>query len=139
MLTSLSFSLPMMSSVTPSSPLLPNNSIINELLRQLNESPPSPSGANGSSSINLTQDQVSELLRCFRQQQEALASLVHPTSTTPLRTNQLGTSNNLNPSLNSFAGPTKPPEYYNNAKYEDIISKPMKPPYDGSSDQLIRS
>jgi hypothetical protein len=110
--------------------------VINELLRHLNENPTSPSGASGPSSINLTQNQVSELLQCFQQQQETLTSLLQLTSNSPLRTPHLRTSVNSNQSR-SFAGSTKPPEYYNNAKYEDIISKPMKPPYDGSSDQLI--
>ncbi len=32
---------------------------------------------------------------------------------------------------------TKNPEYYNNVKYEDIISKPLKPSYDGSAEHLI--
>jgi hypothetical protein len=31
----------------------------------------------------------------------------------------------------------RPPSYYNNAKYEDIACKPIKPLYDGSEDQLI--
>ncbi len=31
----------------------------------------------------------------------------------------------------------KTPEYYNTAKYEDLISKPIKPVYDSSSEQLV--
>jgi hypothetical protein len=41
------------------------------------------------------------------------------------------------PSGRQFIPTRKPPEYYNNAKYEDINSKPIKPLYDGSSEQLI--
>jgi hypothetical protein len=83
------------------------------------------------------QGQVSELLQCFWQQQDAIAALINSNSPSPLRTPQLGTLSAPGQSSYSIAASTKPPEYYNNAKYEDIISKPMKPSYNGSSDQLI--
>jgi hypothetical protein len=63
--------------------------------------------------------------------------LTSSTSNTQMCTSQSGFPPPLGQSPSSFASFTRPPEYYNNAKYEDIISKPLKPPYDGSSEQLI--
>jgi len=33
--------------------------------------------------------------------------------------------------------PPSIPEYFNNAKYEDIVCKPLKPLYDGTLDNLV--
>jgi hypothetical protein len=67
------------------------------------------------------------LITLLRQQQTAIATLTQQATSS---------GQSLPPDRHSI--PThKPPEYYNNAKYEDIISKPIKLLYDGSSEQLI--
>ncbi len=76
-------------------------------------------------------EQLQELLVRFQQQQQMINTLLqqqqHATSTlTPTTSTQ-----RANPQ--SF----KTPDYYNIAKYEDIICKGIKPAYDGSPDQLI--
>lgn len=126
-----------MSNITPSSPVLTDNGVINDLLRQLNDSTSTPGDDSASSSVRVSSEQLSALLRCVQQQQEALAAMTTPRSPNRFRTPQ--TINNLNSSHQpaSFVHTTKTPEYYNNAKYEDLISKPLKPPYDGSSEQLV--
>lgn len=75
----------------------------------------------------LSHEHLTALLQLFRRQQSMIAALTAntaPASPTP-SPQQFSTSSH------------KPPEYYNNAKYEDIISKPIKPLYDGSSEQLV--
>jgi hypothetical protein len=65
---------------------------------------------------NISQEQVALLLQRLQEQQATIARLLQ---------------NNTN------TNKPKTADYYNIAKYEDIICKGIKPPYDGSSDQLI--
>jgi hypothetical protein len=120
------------SSITPATPTHQDNDIVNDLLRQLNDNT-SPSGtASEPTSITLTTEQISTLLQFFKQQQELIALMTvdmntHATNALP------GTSSHvLNPHHH-----IKMPKYYNNAKYKDIICKPIKPSYNGSSEQLL--
>jgi hypothetical protein len=112
-----------MSTITPAKPAQ-DESNINDILRQLDETSASPTDDTTTSISNV---QLSALLQMLRQQQTAINALT-AASTTPRQTQNHG---------QLHAGTHKPPEYYNNAKYEDIISKPIKPPSDGSSEQLI--
>jgi hypothetical protein len=80
-----------------------------------------------SSPLHLSQEQLSALLQLFRRQQSTITTLL---------ANATPASPTHSPRPASRI-PHKLPEYYNNAKYEDIISKPIKPLYDGSSEQLV--
>lgn len=125
-----------MSNITPASPIPQTNNMINDLLRQINDTTNTPGTPGVSSTVSISTDQLTVLLQCLQQQQEAFATMTH---------NNLTHASGVNPSSNlsnssGISLPTttiKNPEYYNNAKYEDIISKPIKPNYDGSSEQLI--
>jgi len=66
-------------------------------------------------------------MTCFQQQQEALQSFL-PKSTPE-----------LSPKTSSVPGDAliNLLDHYNKAKYEDIICRPLKPPYDGMPDQLV--
>jgi hypothetical protein len=67
---------------------------------------------------------VRDLLARFQQQQQLIDMLLQQqqAQSSPQQTQQ----------------PTKKiPDYYNIAKYEDIICRGIKPPYDGTPDQLI--
>jgi hypothetical protein len=115
-----------MSTITPAKATNHNN-VINDLLRQIGESPLAPDPVTDTSTSSLSQDHLSALLSLIQQQQHTIDALNNPpTLLAP-------TTHIPQPSLSN----RRPPEYYNNAKYEDIISKPLKPLYDGSSEQLI--
>jgi hypothetical protein len=108
-----------MSTITPAKATNHNN-VINALLSQIGESPLAPDSVPDTS--DLLQNHLSAILSLIQQQQHTIDALNNPppTPVPPIPPSQ-----------------RKPPEYYNNAKYEDIISKPLKPLYDGSSEQLI--
>jgi hypothetical protein len=113
------------SDVTPHTPVQQTNQIINDLLRQLNANDNTPTEQGGSSSPVQTDSQLQLLLQCCRQQQAMIAELTQQRSAS--------SSNNVA----NIITPAKAPDYYNNARYEDIICKPVKPAYDGSADQLV--
>jgi hypothetical protein len=62
-----------MSNITPSSPTTQDNTIMNDLLHQLNNNKYVTDENTGSSPINLSHAQLSALLQTFQQQQAALA------------------------------------------------------------------
>lgn len=68
--------------------------------------------------VHLSLDQVALILQHFQHQQDTIDKL--------LQQEQQNKSNKA-----------KTPDYYNIAKYEDIICKGIKPPHDGSSEHLI--
>jgi hypothetical protein len=115
-----------MSTITPVKPAH-DESNINDILCQLDETSASSTDDTTQSTTRISNVQLSALLQMLRQQQTAINALT-TASTTPRQTQNHG---------QLHAGIHKSPEYYNNAKYEDIISKPIKLPYDGSSEQLI--
>jgi hypothetical protein len=115
-----------MSAITPAKPTN-DNSIITDLLNQLGDTLPPTSDDPESSQPHLSQDQLSALLQLFRRQQSTITTLL---------ANATPASPTHSPRPASRV-PLKPPEYYTNAKYEDIISKPIKPLYDGSSEHLV--
>jgi hypothetical protein len=115
-----------MSTITPAKPPQ-DESNINDLLCQLEETSASSTDDTTPLTTGILDLQLSALLQMLRQQQTAINALT-AASNTPRQTLHHG---------QPHVGIPKPPEYYNNAKYEDIISKPIKPPYDGSSEQLI--
>jgi len=62
--------------------------------------------------VHLTTDQFTTLLQCYEKQQQD--------TNTPLSVPN-----------------TRPQDYYNNAKFEDLACRPITPAYDGSASQLI--
>jgi hypothetical protein len=113
------------SDVTPHTPVQQTNQIINGLLRQLNVNDNTPTEQGGSPSPAQTDSQLQLLLQCCRQQQAMIAELTQQRSASSSTT------------AANIVTPAKAPDYYNNARYEDIICKPVKPAYDGSADQLV--
>jgi hypothetical protein len=111
--------------LTPQTPVQQNNQVVTDLLRQLNANSTSPTDNNGSTQPSVTDSQLQALLQCCRQQQAMIEELT--------RQQQNSSSN----SATNFTAPTKTTDYYNNACYEDIICKPLKPTYDGTADQLV--
>jgi hypothetical protein len=111
-----------MSTITPVNPAHEDTNI-NDILHQLDETSASSTEDTTLSTTSISKEQLSALLQMLRQQQSAINALT-AASTPPKLTPIHG---------ESPYGTHKPPEYYNNAKYEDII----KPPYDGSLEQLI--
>jgi hypothetical protein len=75
----------------------------------------------GQNIIQLTEDQFNTLLKQG-------SSPILPTGPSLPPTPALSTEHTAN---------VIPPSYYNNAKYEDIVCKAIKPSYDGSKDNLI--
>jgi hypothetical protein len=115
-----------MSTVTPAKS--PNSDLtINELINQLEAPSVLPTEGTNSSLTSISGDQLLTLITLLRQQQTAIAT----------RTQQATSSGQSLPPDRHSIPTRKPPEYYNNAKYEDIISKPIKLLYNGSSEQLI--
>jgi hypothetical protein len=76
----------------------------------------------------ISPDELRALLARLQQQQQTIDAL--------LQQQQLpSTAPSVNYQAKSFM--TKTPDYYNIAKYEDIVCKGIKPSYDGSPDNLI--
>jgi hypothetical protein len=102
-----------MSTLTPANAANAEN-IIKDLLDHLGETSASPANGNAPLPNSLSNEHLAALLQLLRQQQTAITTLTNATTTsTPSATPGQASPN-----------PRKPPEYYNNAKYEDIISKP---------------
>jgi hypothetical protein len=70
-------------------------------------------------------DTIRELIQCFRRQQTAIDALATPPPSP------------FQPTLPRYMT-SSTPDYFNNAKYEDIICRPIKPQYDGAPDTLVR-
>jgi len=100
---------------------------INQLFCSIHEGPEDDSGQKRQKFVHLSTDQLTLLMTCFQQQQEALQSFL-PKSTPE-----------LSPKTPSVPGDAliNLLDHYNKAKYEDIICRPLKPPYDGMPDQLV--
>jgi hypothetical protein len=73
-------------------------------------------------------------MQCFQQQQQNMSNLLQ--SNQSMKFSFTASSSNSS-SLSDFWSKIKTADHYNNACYEDIICHPIKPPYDGSPDQLI--
>jgi hypothetical protein len=111
--------------ITPNTPVHQSNQIVNDLLRQLNMASTPPINSDVPSSTTITDGQLKTLLQCFREQQATIEQLM------------ANTQNSSSTSPNNVITLQKHPDYYNNARYKDIICKPIKPAYDGSADQLV--
>jgi hypothetical protein len=113
---------------TPAEKLTQLHSNLTSVLQQLNSNTLTPDPTTGQPSINLNQDQLSDILQCFRQQQDAIQSMIDTTF-----------NNATMPNSTTHRSPATVilPEYYNNAKYEDLVCKPIKPLYDGSPEHLV--
>jgi hypothetical protein len=70
-----------MSTITPASPIPQTNNMINDLLRQINDTTTTPGTTGVSSSISISTDQLTALLQCLQQQQEAIATMTNNNST----------------------------------------------------------
>ncbi len=110
---------------------------MNDLLRQLNNNEYATDDNAGSSPITLSQTQLSALLGTFQQQQAAIAAMTNQTSPRCFCSSATDTTFPSSQQPNTLAGSTKRPEYCNTAKYEDLISIPIRPLYDGSSKQSV--
>jgi hypothetical protein len=108
---------------TPAEKLSQLTSNIHQLLQDLNESNSSQESLNQS----IHRERLSDIMHYFQQQQTAIQDVLGSSSTT-------FTSNSPRCQL-PITTPT--PEYYTNAKYEDLACKPIKPLYDGSPKQLV--
>jgi hypothetical protein len=75
------------------------------------------------------------LMQCFQQPQKDISALLQQQQP---NTN-LNTTSTSPQSISdhSLGARPKPTDHYNNAKYEDIAFRPIKPPYDGSTDHLV--
>jgi len=80
---------------------------------------------NPSIASNISPHDLTELVQCFRRQQtaiDALSKLPTPPSPLPSPPRQ---------------PPAITPDFFSNAKYEDIVCKPFKPQFDGTPDNLV--
>ena len=77
--------------------------------------------------VHLTSDQFDKLIAVFQQ------SVTNAGTNTASHPSQTSITQNLRSSPAS----SRLPEYYNNAKYEDISTKPLSKKYDGSPEGLI--
>jgi hypothetical protein len=84
-----------------------------------NDDSESPASRRPPTYIQLTTDQFEALIHNRSPPSSSDPPLTTPGPTPPSKTS------------------TRQPSYYNNAKYEDIACKPIKPLYDGSEEQLI--
>ncbi len=106
------------------------------MLHQLDDNTITPGEPDDVITIGISNERLSTLLLCFKQQQETIAVMTQSINGQQSR-NQAGITANLSQQVQQSSNYTKNPEYYNNAKYEDIISKPLKPSYDGLPELLI--
>ena len=123
--------------ITPQTPTHPQQENINDLLQQLNDNASPSNAGNPRSNIPITQDQISVLIKCIRDQQEKIDQLMKSAATPP--TSNADNSARLlqSSSMNSSKKQQITPEYYNNAKYEDLICRLIKPSYDGTAEKLV--
>jgi hypothetical protein len=111
--------------ITPQTPIHQSNQIVNDLLHQLNTNGTQETMHDRPTPANITESQLHTLLQCFREQQTMIDELMkHQNASQSAMVAKIIT-------------PAKAPDYYNNARYEDIICKPIKPVYDGTADQLV--
>ncbi len=114
-----------MTSSVPSSPIQPD--IVRRLLTNLNANV-SVSDVQ-TSPLRLTTVELHEIATHIQTQRATIASLTPIPRTT--------TNTPTTPSQGFILRPSRQPDYYNNAKFEDLATRPLKPTYDGSPDQLV--
>jgi hypothetical protein len=113
----------MTSTSTPTSPIQRN---ITDILQEKNNTLQAPQATPNPSSVTINSDTLSNLLLAVQRQQDTISKL------TPALVNS---SSSSMPTTQRHTQALS--EYYNNAKYEEIICKPIKPIYDGSAEQLV--
>jgi hypothetical protein len=74
------------------------------------------------------------LMQCFQCQQQDISNLLQSSASTM---HSPSNSSHTSPSLSDSRSNIKTTDHYNNARYEDIICRPIKPMYDGSPDHLV--
>jgi hypothetical protein len=124
---------------TPTEKLSKLTSDITKILQDLSNNMNSPASPSRQPSTSGQTDRITEILHYFQQQQDKIQKIINTTSPDgisqsnvySIRTPVSPTNRSGKPSASSL------PEYYNNAKYEDIICRPIKPLYDGSPEQLV--
>jgi len=112
---------------TLASPIPQNSSTFNDLIQCLNDTPtdePPPEGKRRKF-VHLASAQFTMLLQCLHQQQRDISNILSKSASS------------LTPTLSGPPSGSRPTDYYNNAKYEDIICHPMKPLYDVSINDLV--
>jgi len=115
-----------MTSAAPSSPHQPD--IVRRLLNNLNANAFSPDVQT--SPLRLTTLELHDIAMHIQSQRTTIASLT-PTSKT---TNTIPSTQSTDITTSRSS---RPPDYYTNAKFEDIATRPLKPIYDGSPEQLV--
>jgi hypothetical protein len=122
---------------TPTHNQSPISTEINDLLRTLQDNADDDHSNKKRKFVHLSADQFTILMKCFQQQQLDISKLVGATTSSP---NQ-NTSDHSVPSPVStqtdLSAKAKLNTYYNTAKLEDIICRPIQPAYDGKPDGLI--
>ncbi len=109
-----------MSHSTPDRQSRPNDveqSPLDILIHALQDTPSVATNGSFTPVHQISPEQLEILLQHFRQQQDTIDKLLGQQSR-----------------QSNYA---KPPDYYNIAKYEDIIWKGIKPAYDRSPDNLV--
>jgi hypothetical protein len=64
-----------MNNITPATPSPQDNTLINDLLHQVNDNLPLSGDDINDASVIISSQQLSALLRCFQQQQELLTTI----------------------------------------------------------------
>jgi hypothetical protein len=104
------------------------------MLCRMQEAPDDESGSKKCKFVHLSTDQFTMPMQCFTQQQKDISTLLQQHNTT---SSTRSTPSSTDDSANQVPKQNKPNDHYNNAKYEDIICRPIKPAYDGTADQLV--
>ena len=107
----------MSSTSTSNTSPLPSSTEVNQLLQDLNQHG-AVSPSRMPSNITITPSQLDTVVRLIRHQQAQTPDSTTALGLIPSRTQRL-------------------PDFHSLAKYEEIISKPLRPAYDGSPDGLI--
>jgi len=101
---------------------------VTNVLRSIQEPPEDEPSRKKQRFVHLTTDQFTILLQCYEKQQQDITSLLRlhtPPSGPSISNTPLSVPN------------TRPQDYYNNVKFEDLACRPITPAYDGSASQLI--
>lgn len=119
--------------ITPSTPankLTRLTSDINNILQELQNHSPNLGSPSRQQSTPAYKERIS-VTRYFEQQRKEIQKIItNAAAATTLPTNQ-------SLFMQNHRATKSLPEYYNNAKYEDIICCLIKPLYDGSPEQLV--
>jgi len=114
-----------MTSTAPSSPI--QWDIVRRLLTNLNANNLSP--GLQTSPLRLSRTELADIAHLIQLQHNTIASLTLSANAPP---------SSLTPnSVITASRSTRPPDYYTNAKFEDLVTRPLKPTYDGSPAQLM--